>query len=146
MARAELGSFFYHFAHPCCIIPAVPTHVQSTKGFPTVYVSSPNPVLLLLSVVLPGWLCGREPASQAGFHAVRKQKPYLQSDPGPIPCSSVSLPLAGFILFPCHPRPSHLINPPASFSSFPHALSILTFAFACDYWKPQAPASREIYS
>lgn len=56
-----------------CCIKLIPTHVQSTKG-------SPHPILLLFSVVFPGWLCGREPACQACFHAVRKQEPVLQSN------------------------------------------------------------------
>ena len=53
------------------------------RASPQFCISSPNPVLLLLSVVLPGWLCGKEPGSQACFCAVRRQKPYLQSNAEP---------------------------------------------------------------
>lgn len=44
------------------------------------------------------------------------------------------------------PSPLTSVNPHAVFFPFPHALSVLTLAFACDYWKLQAPANREIYS
>lgn len=42
------------------------------------------------------------------------------------------------------PGPPTSVNPDAGLFPFLHPLSILTSAFACGYWKPQAQASRDI--
>lgn len=65
---------------------------------------------------------------------------------GLCPALQHPIPLAAFTLSAHHPTRSHSVNPHAEFSSSPRALSIFTSAFARDYWKPQAVASREIYS
>ena len=124
----------------------VPTTYSVYQGVPhNFYVL----VLLLISEVLPGRLCGKEPGAQACFHHVGEQKRYSQLNLElSWSCALLFSIYASGSLHPLStaPHPPTTVNPHAGLSLFPHVLSILTSAFACDYWKPQAPASREIYS
>lgn len=128
---------------------ALPTYLVYLGVLHSFYVSSPNQVLLLISVVFPGWFCGRDPTAQANFNPVGKQKPYLQSSLEPPWFCALLLSIL-CLLQPSPSLPAARALPLSKFLcctlSLPCALSFLTLAFACDYWKPQALASREIYS
>lgn len=141
-----------HRCTGCLRAGLVPTMYFVYHAVPhSFYVSSPCPVLLLIPVVLPSWLCGRQGAGSSGlFSPCWEAETLLTSWPraamswacSSAPGTSGRLPHSSHTSLDCPTSE----NPHAGFSPFPGALSILTSAFACNYWKPQAPASREIYS
>lgn len=123
-----------------------PFSTKSTQEFHYSFVHECLRFQLLIFMVLPGWLCEREPEAQACLYLA----PFRN-----LPCK---LGAAAVVPRHAHRHPMLLVAGPSPTLPTPigtcfcflflllPCINYFDFCFACDYWKSQTIANKEIYS